>query len=63
LETDGLRASGPHEGESRKQQEKTTPLARIATPDDIALAAAFLASDDALWLTGQVIVAAGGKRM
>jgi 3-oxoacyl-[acyl-carrier protein] reductase len=36
---------------------------RIGEPDDIALAATFLASDDARWITGQVIVAAGGKRM
>lgn len=63
VETEGLRASGLHEGEFREQQEKTTPLGRIATPDDIALAATFLASDDARWITGQVIVAAGGKRM
>lgn len=59
----GLRASGLNEGEFREQQEKTTPLGRIATPEDIALAATFLAGDDARWITGQVIVAAGGKRM
>ena len=41
----------------------TTLLGRIATPDDIALAATFLASDAALWITGQVIVAAGGKQV
>jgi len=63
VETEGLRASGPHERECREQQEKTTPLGRIATPEDIALAATFLASDDARWITGQVIVAARGKRM
>lgn len=63
VETEGLRASGLHEREFRGQQEKTTPLGRIATPEDIALAATFLASDDAHWITGQVIVAAGGKRM
>ncbi len=63
VDTGSLRASGLHEGEFREQQEKTTPLGRIATPEDIALAATFLASDDARWVTGQVIVAAGGKRM
>ena len=63
VETEGLRASGLHEGEFREQQEKTTPLGRIAQPDDIAVAATFLAGDDARWITGQVIVAAGGKRM
>ena len=38
-------------------------LGRIATPEDIALAARFPASDGARWITGQVIVAVGGKRM
>ena len=62
-ETEGPRASGLHEREFRERQEKTTPLGRIATPEGIALAARFLASGDARWITGQVIVAAGGKRM
>jgi 3-oxoacyl-[acyl-carrier protein] reductase len=63
VETDGLRASGLHEGAFREQQERETPLGRIAQPDDIASAVTFLASDDARWITGQVIIAAGGKRM
>jgi 3-oxoacyl-[acyl-carrier protein] reductase len=63
IETEGLRAAGMNEGEFRDYMEKTTPLGRIGKPDDIALAATFLASDDARWITGQVIVAAGGKRM
>jgi 3-oxoacyl-[acyl-carrier protein] reductase len=63
VETDGLRASGLSEGEFRKQQDRETPLGRIAQPEDIALAATFLAGDDSRWITGQVIVAAGGKRM
>ena len=63
VETEGLRASGLHEGEFRQQQERETPLGRIAQPEDIAPAVVFLAGDDARWITGQVIVAAGGKRM
>lgn len=63
VETDGLRASGLDKGEFRDQQDRETPLGRIAQPEDIALAAIFLAGDDARWITGQVIVAAGGKRM
>ena len=63
VETDGLRASGLHEGSFREEMERQTPLRRIALPEDIALAATFLASDDARWITGQVIVAAGGRRM
>jgi 3-oxoacyl-[acyl-carrier protein] reductase len=63
VETEGLRASGLSEGAFREQQERETPLGRIAQPDDIASAVTFLASDDARWITGQIIVAAGGKRM
>ena len=63
VETEGLRASGLHEGEFREQQDRETPLGRIANPEDIALAATFLAGDDSRWITGQIIVAAGGKRM
>jgi 3-oxoacyl-[acyl-carrier protein] reductase len=39
-----------------------TPLGRIGTPSDIAPIAVFLASDDAVWLTGEVILASGGLR-
>jgi len=63
IETDGLRASGMDKGAFREQQERETPLGRIGQPDDIALAATFLASDDSRWITGQVIVASGGRRM
>jgi 3-oxoacyl-[acyl-carrier protein] reductase len=35
------------------------PLGRLGTPDDIASAAAFLLSDAAGWITGQVIRVAG----
>ncbi len=63
VETEGLRASGLDHGPFREQQDRETPLGRIGQPDDIASAATFLASDDARWITGQVIVAAGGRRM
>lgn len=39
-----------------------TPLGRAGHPDDIAGVVAFLASDDARWLTGEVITASGGIR-
>jgi len=41
--------------ESSKRKRQL--LGRIATPEDMVLAATFLASDDARWITGQVIVA------
>jgi 3-oxoacyl-[acyl-carrier protein] reductase len=37
-----------------------TPLRRIGTPSDIADVVAFLASPDARWITGQVLLASGG---
>lgn len=36
------------------------PLGRIGTPEDIAAAAAFLASDEAAWITGAVLPVDGG---
>jgi 3-oxoacyl-[acyl-carrier protein] reductase len=62
VETDGLRASGMDHRAFREQMERQTPFGRIAQPEDIVLAATFLASDDSRWITGQVIVAAGGRR-
>ena len=39
-----------------------TPLGRIGQPSGIAPTAVFLASDEASWLTGEIIVASGGLR-
>jgi 3-oxoacyl-[acyl-carrier protein] reductase len=37
-----------------------SPFNRIGTPEDVADVAAFLASDEARWITGQNIQAGGG---
>jgi 3-oxoacyl-[acyl-carrier protein] reductase len=39
-----------------------TPLGRIGKPHDIATVVSFLASEDAGWITGQIIPVAGGLR-
>jgi NAD(P)-dependent dehydrogenase (short-subunit alcohol dehydrogenase family) len=39
----------------------TIPLGRIGRPDDIAGAVLYLASDAASWVTGQLILVAGGR--
>jgi NAD(P)-dependent dehydrogenase (short-subunit alcohol dehydrogenase family) len=39
---------------------KKNPFGRLGTPEDIAGTVAFLASDDAAYVTGQEIVVAGG---
>ncbi len=43
--------------------EKAIPLRRIATPEDIVGAIVFLASEDADYITGQVISVSGGLTM
>jgi NAD(P)-dependent dehydrogenase (short-subunit alcohol dehydrogenase family) len=39
------------------------PLARLGEPEDIGAAAAFLASSDAAWITGQTLVVDGGMTL
>jgi 3-oxoacyl-[acyl-carrier protein] reductase len=62
VETEGLHTAGIVESDFRKHVEATTPLGRIGQPQDIATAAVFFASDDAGWITGQTLIAAGGAR-
>ena len=38
----------------------THPMRRLGTPEDVARAALFLASDDAAWITGTIADVAGG---
>lgn len=46
--------------EARRIRLERVPLGRFGHPDDVAGLACFLSSDDAQWLTGQVIVLDGG---
>ena len=46
--------------ETIDQLTAQTPLGRLGQPDDVADVVAFLASDDARWLTGQNIRPTGG---
>ncbi len=39
---------------------KNYPMGRLGHPDDVAAAVAFLASDDASWITGQTLTLDGG---
>ncbi len=58
--TDMLRAVAEDKEASRRILSRT-PLGRIGQPEEIAAIAAFLASDDASYITGQTIYADGGR--
>lgn len=62
VETEGWRSTGIEGSDMHKQVLSQTPLGRIGVPDDIAGAAAFLASRDASWLTGETLFVSGGFR-
>jgi 3-oxoacyl-[acyl-carrier protein] reductase len=46
-----------------KGMEDSIPLGRLGTPDDIASAALFLASDEAAYITGTTIIVDGGQTL
>jgi 3-oxoacyl-[acyl-carrier protein] reductase len=61
----GSTATGPFAGMTDRQREEAGAsfgLGRIGEPADTAGVVAFLASEDASFVTGQVIYAAGGQR-
>jgi len=59
VETEGARALAEFD-QMLAQLLPRTPLGRIGQPHDIATVVSFLASEDAGWITGQVIPVAGG---
>ncbi|KAA0122404.1 SDR family oxidoreductase [Methylobacterium sp. P1-11] len=60
--TEGTHAAGVVGSDMEAGLVAQTPLGRAGQPDDIAGVVAFLASDEARWLTGEVITASGGIR-
>lgn len=57
IETDMVRLLGQ---ETKDMLVEMTPLGRLGQPEDIAHAVAFLASDKASFITGQILTADGG---
>ncbi len=53
----------PREETLRQAFIDLTALGRLGTPQDIAAAVRFLASDEAAFITGSVLVVSGGYRL
>lgn len=62
IETEGTHSTGAMGSEFQHWNESQTPLGRIGQVQDIAPIVAYLASDDAGWVTGEVLMASGGMR-
>lgn len=60
--TEGVVAAGLHQGDMRQWIETVTPLARVGKAEEIASVVAFLASDDASYITGETLHVTGGLR-
>ena len=62
IETEGTHAAGVVGSAFQAWNEAQTPLGRIGQVQDIAPIVSFLASDDAGWVTGEMILGSGGMR-
>ena len=60
IETDMTKAMT---GQAREGWETRIPLKRLGTPEDVAAAVCFLASQEASYITGQVLAVNGGMYM
>jgi 3-oxoacyl-[acyl-carrier protein] reductase len=59
--TEGAAKLGVYAGSALAAEfEAATPLGRLGTPQDIGKAAVFLASDDAAWISGEIMKVTGG---
>jgi 3-oxoacyl-[acyl-carrier protein] reductase len=62
IETEGVHSAGMMDSEFPKMVLAQTPLGRIGQPEDIGKVAAFFASDNSGWVTGETLLIAGGMR-
>jgi 3-oxoacyl-[acyl-carrier protein] reductase len=60
--TEGFKSAGIEGSDFEKGMIAGTPLGRIGQPDDIGTVVSFIASDEARWVTGSLLQAAGGLR-
>lgn len=61
-ETEGIRATGVMGTPFEQYVIDRTPMGRFGQPEEVARVVAFLASDDAAWVTGEWLSASGGFR-
>jgi 3-oxoacyl-[acyl-carrier protein] reductase len=61
ITTEGFISGGLADSPMQKHYVALTPLGRMGEPDDVALPAVFLASDDSRWISGELILVAGGE--
>jgi 3-oxoacyl-[acyl-carrier protein] reductase len=50
-------------GGMEEEFRERTPLGRIGEPEDVARAVAFLAGEDARWVTGETLRVDGGQHV
>ena len=62
VETEGTHSGNLIGSDFEKWAVGQTPLGRVGQPEDIADVVVFLASNEARWLTGEIIIASGGMR-
>jgi 3-oxoacyl-[acyl-carrier protein] reductase len=62
VETEGTHTAGAMGSDFQTWNESQTPLGRIGQVQDIAPIVCWLASDDARWVTGEIILGSGGMR-
>jgi 3-oxoacyl-[acyl-carrier protein] reductase len=58
--TEGTHDAGIAGSDFETSAVAATPLGRVGNPNDVATTAAFLASEDSGWISGQTIYASGG---
>ncbi|MEH7308050.1 SDR family NAD(P)-dependent oxidoreductase [Neobacillus drentensis] len=60
IETDALKSHPKYE-KIKELQKKDTPIQRIGLPEDVANAVLFFASDDAAYISGDILHVSGGR--